>query len=100
MAIPAVTRQYTAGYCRNSRNRIRHPPRWEMRLDFPALHAEESGIPNQTRKEPRVSLWNTRESRRTLSQNEMSTDAPQECKIAWCTPNQLEMNPISPSLAP
>ena len=36
----------------------------------------------------------------TLSQNEMNTDAPQECKIARCTPNQLEMKPISPSLAP
>ena len=26
--------------------------------------------------------------------------SPQECKIARCTPNQLEMKPISPSLAP
>ena len=24
----------------------------------------------------------------------------QECKIAQCTPSQLEMKPISPSLAP
>ena len=66
--------------------------------DSPALHAEQSRIPNQTRKEPRFSLWNTRESPGTLSQNEMNTDAPQECKIARCTPNQPEMKPVSPSL--
>ena len=100
MAIPALIREYTPGSCCNSRNRMTHPPRWEMRLDSPALHAEQSRIPNQTRKEPRFTLWNTRESPGTLSQNEMNTDAPQECKIARCTPNQLEMKPISPSLAP
>ena len=55
MAISAVTREYTPGSCHNSRNRIRCPPRWEMRLDSPALHAEQSRIPNQTRKEPRFS---------------------------------------------
>ena len=26
--------------------------------------------------------------------------SPQECKIVRCTPSQLEMKPISPSLAP
>ena len=100
MAIPTVTREYTPGFCRNSRNRMRHPPRWEMRIDSPALHSEQSRFPNQTRKEPLFSCWKTRESPGTLSQNEMNTDATQECKIAWCTPNQLEMKPISPSLAP
>ena len=55
MAIPAVTHESTPGSCRNSRNRMRHPPRWEMRLDSPALDAEQSRIANQTRKEPRVS---------------------------------------------
>ena len=100
MAILAVTREYTPGSGRNSRNRMRHPPRWEMRLDSPALHAEQSRVPNETRKEPRFSLWNTRESPGTLSQNEMNTDEPQEFKIARCIPNQVEMKPISPSLAP
>ena len=52
MAIPAVTRENTPGSCRYLRNRMRHPPRWEMRLDSPAFHAEQSRIPNQTRKEP------------------------------------------------
>ena len=78
MPIPAVTRKYTPGSLRNSRNHMRHPPRWEMRLESPALHAEQSRIPNQTRTEPRFSCWNTRESPGTLSQNEMNTDAPQE----------------------
>ena len=40
MAIPAVTRKYTPGSCRNSRNHMRHPPRWEMRLD--SLHCMQS----------------------------------------------------------
>ena len=99
MAIPTLTREYTLGSCCNSRN-CETSPRWEMRLDSPALHAEQSCIPNQTRKEPRFSRWNTRESPGTLSQSEMNTDAPQECKIAWCPPNQLEVKPITPSLAP
>ena len=74
MAIHTVTQKYTPGSCRNSRNPMRHPPHREMRLDSPALHAEQSRIPNQTRKEPRFSWWNTRESPRTLSQDEMNTD--------------------------
>ena len=53
MAILAVTREYNPGSCRNSRNRMRHPPRWEMRLDSLALHEEQSRIPEQTGKEPR-----------------------------------------------
>ena len=53
MAIPAVTRKYTPGSCRNSRNRMRHPPRWEMMLDSLALHGEQSRIPKQTGKESR-----------------------------------------------
>ena len=73
MAIPTVTREYTPGSCRNSRNPMRHPPRWEMRLDSPAVLSEQSRIPNQTRKESRFSSWNTRESPRPLSQDERNT---------------------------
>ena len=54
MAIPAVTREYTLGSCRNSRNRETYP-RWEMRFDSIALHAQQSRITNQTRKEPQFS---------------------------------------------
>ena len=49
MAIPDLTREYTPGSCRNPRNRMRHTTRWEMRLDSPALHAEQYRIPIQTR---------------------------------------------------
>ena len=100
MAIPAVTREYTQGSCPNSRNCMRHTPLWEMPFDSTALRAEQFLVPNQTGTEPRFSWKNTRESPGTLSQNEMNTDTPQECKIARCTPNQLEMKPISSSLAP
>ena len=74
MAIPAVTRVYTPGSCCNSRNRMRNPPRWEMRVESPALRAEQSRIPSQTRKERRFATQNTRESPRTLSQDEMNSD--------------------------
>ena len=55
MAIPAVTREYTPGSCRNSRNPMTHTPRREMSLDFPALGAEQTRFPNQTGKEPQFS---------------------------------------------
>ena len=74
MEIPAVTREYTPGSWRNSRNTMRHPLRQEMRLDSPALHAEQSCVPHETGKEPRFSCWNTRESPRTLSKDEMNTE--------------------------
>ena len=38
------------------------------------MHAEQQRIPNQTGKEPRFSSSNSRESPRTLSQDEMNTD--------------------------
>ena len=52
MAIPAVTREYTRGSCRNSRNPNRHPLWREMRPESPELGAEQFCVPNQTRKEP------------------------------------------------
>ena len=45
MAIPALTREYTPGSCRNTRNRMSHPPRWDMRFDSRAMHAEQTRIP-------------------------------------------------------
>ena len=55
MAIPAVTREYTPGSCRNARNPISHTPRQEMRLASPELGAEQSRVPSQTGKEPQFS---------------------------------------------
>ena len=55
MASPAVTQEYTPGSFGNSRNPMTHTRRWEMRLDFPTLGAEQSRVPNQTGKEPQFS---------------------------------------------
>ena len=46
MTIPTVTREYTPGSRRNSRNPMTHTPRGEMRFDFPAFRAEQYRIPN------------------------------------------------------
>ena len=73
MVIPTVTREYTPGSCRNSRNPMSHPPRREMRHESPALCGEKFRVHNQTRKEPQCASWNTRESPRPLSQDERNT---------------------------
>ena len=73
MAIPAVTREYTTGACRNLIKLMRLPIRCKMRPDSPAFHAEEFQVPNQRRKEPRFPWWNWRASPRTLSQQEKNT---------------------------
>ena len=87
MAIPADTREYTPGACRNSRNIMRLPPRRKMRPDSPAFHAEvflfpikdvrNLDFPDGTEENPQEHCHNKR-------RNLMS---PQKCKIVWCTPN-------------
>ena len=52
MATPAITREYTPGSWRNSRNPMSHLPHQELRPESPSLGAEEFRVPNQTRKEP------------------------------------------------
>ena len=74
LVIPAVTRQYTVGACRNSRKLMRLTPRRKMRPDSPAFCAQEFRVPNQRRKVPQFPRWNLRESRGTLSQQEKNTD--------------------------
>ena len=74
MAIPAITREYTPGFCHNSIKPKRLRPHHEMRPDSLALHAEQFRVPNQTCKEPRFASWNTRESPGTLSQDKKNTD--------------------------
>ena len=76
MGSPVVTREYTPRACRNSRKRMRLPPRHEMRPDSLALHAEQLRFPNQTHKEPRFFWLNSRKSPTTLSQDEKNTDGP------------------------
>ena len=73
MAMPGLTREYTPGACWNSRKLMRLHTHHKMRPDSPELHAEEFHVPNKTRKEPRFPWWNTRETPRTLSQDEKNT---------------------------
>ena len=80
MDIHAVTWEYTPGSCRNSRKPIRLPPRWELRPCSPALHAEQFRFPNQTRKEPWFAWLNSREIKRTLSQDAKNTDVTTRIK--------------------
>ena len=70
MYIPAVTGEYNPGSCRNSRKSMRLPPRREMRPDSQAMHVEQLHFSNQTGKETRFASLNSRESPRTLSQDE------------------------------
>ena len=99
MATPAVTRECTPGSRRNLRKTMKLPPRCEMRPDSPALHACNALFPikqvrslnlldGTTESPPEV----PHKSRRTLM-------SPQECEIARCSPNQLEMTTNSPALA-
>ena len=71
-----------------------------MRPDFRALHAEQFLVPSQTLKEPYLLDGTTEgpseiphKSRRTLM-------SPQECEIARGSPNELEIKPNFPALAP
>ena len=89
MAFPAETREYTKGSCHNLRNPMRHPPHQEIRLVSPALRAEQSRIPNQTCKEPRFSGWKTRETPRTLSQDEMNTDVTSGMRNSTVYPKSI-----------
>ena len=100
MAIPAVTREYTPGACRKSRKLMRLPPRRKMRPDslhfvlrstvFPIKDVRNLDFPDGTEANPHEHCHN---KRRTLM-------SPQECKIARCTQNQIEMRPLSLSLSP
>ena len=74
MAILTVTREYTPGSCRNSRNTMRLLPRRETRPDSPELHVEQFQGSNQTRNEPWFAWLNSRESSRTRSQDANDTD--------------------------
>ena len=84
MDIPAVTREYTPGSCRNSRKHMRLSLPLEMRPDSSALCPEQLRFPNQTHKEPWFPWWNSRESLTTLSQDEKNTDVTpgmQNCSV-------------------
>ena len=100
MAIPTVTREYTPGSCPNLRNPMRHPHHHKMRLDSLALPAEQCHVPNQTCKELDLPDGTTESPQEHCQSMRKILMSPQEYKIPRCTPNQLEMKPIYPSLAP
>ena len=99
MSTPTVTREYTPGSHRNMRKTMRLPPRREMRPD--SLHCIQSNslfpvkqvrgldlLDGSTESPPDI----PHTSKRTLM-------SPQECEIARCSPNQLEMTTDFPALA-
>ena len=89
MAIPAVTREYTPGVCRNSRNHMRHPPGWEMRLNSPALHAEQFLVPSQTVRNLDLLDVSTESPPEIPHKSRRTLMSPQECEISRGRPNQL-----------
>ena len=99
MAIPAVTQECTPGYRHNSGKTMRLLPHREMRPDshalhsnfmFPNKHVRSIDLLDGTPESPQEHCHNSRRKLMSL----------QECEIARCTPNQLEMKPDSPALAP
>ena len=99
MSTPTVTREYIPGSLRKSRKTMRLRPHREMRPDSPALCAEKFLAPNQTGKAPYL-LDGTTESPPDIPHTSKRTlMSPQECEIARCSPNQLEMTTDFPALA-
>ena len=73
MDIPTVTGEYTTGSCCDLRKPLRLTPWCEIRPASPALCAEQYCFPNQTRKELHFVWLTSRESPRTLSQDEKNS---------------------------
>ena len=100
MAILTVTREYIPGFSHKSRKPMRFPPGPEMRLNSPALGAEQFCVPDQTCKEPRFADGTRESPPQHPDRSQRTVMSPQECEIAWYSPNQLEIMPDSPALVP
>ena len=100
MAIPVLTREYNRGACRSSRKLMRLPLHSEMRPESPALHAEVFRVLNQTCKEPRFPWWTPENPQEHCHKTRRTLMSPPDCKIDFCTPNQLKMKRISPAFTP
>ena len=100
MGIPVVTREYTPGACRNSRKPMRLPPRHEMRPG--ALHSKQSNcvFPIKHIRIFNLLDWTLESPPKDCHKTRRTLMSPQERKIDCCTPNQLKMKHISPSLNP
>ena len=100
MALPAVTQEYTPGSCRNLRKSMRIPLRREMRPD--TLHWVQSNSAFPIKQAGSLNLLEGNlesppEHHQTSRRTMMSL---QECEIAPCRENQLEVTPDSTALAP
>ena len=100
MAIPAVTRVYIPGSCRNSRNRMRHPPRWEMRRDSPACMQSHPVLRIKHVKSLDLLDGTTESSREIPEKSRRTLMSLQEYEIPWGSPNNLKIKPYFPALAP
>ena len=98
MATPAVTQECTPGSRRNSRKTMKLPDPCQMWPD--SLHCVQSNALFPIKQVRSLDLLDgnkesppevPNKSRRTLM-------SPQECQIARCSPNQLEMTTNSPAL--
>ena len=84
MDIPAVTREYSPGSCRNSRKPMRLYRSLEMRPYSPAMCPEQLRFPNQTCKKPWFAWLYPRESPTTLSEDKKKTEVTpgmQNCSV-------------------
>ena len=94
MAIHAVTRKYTSGACRNSRNLMRLPPCCKMRPDSHAFRAEQFQVQNQTRKDLKFLEGTPENPQEHCPKMRRTLMSPQECKIGLVYPisNQDKAN--------
>ena len=70
-----------------------------MRHDSPALCAEQFLVPNQTVNSLHLLDGTTESPPEVPHQSRRTLMSLQECQIARCSPNQLEMTTNSPALA-
>ena len=71
-----------------------------MRPDSHALHAEQFLVPNPTGKERHLLDGTTESPPEIPHKSKRTLMSPQECDIPRGSPNQLEIKPNSPALAP
>ena len=79
---------------------MRLPPRREMRPDSPALGAEQFVFPIKKVRSLELLDGNLGSPLEHPHMSRSTLMSPKECEIAQSSPNQLEIMPDSPALAP
>ena len=79
---------------------MKHTPRWEMRLDSPALRAEQFLVPKQQVRNLDLLDGSTESPLEIPHKSRRKLMSPQESEIYLCSPNLLYIKPNSPALAP